>query len=78
MPLGISIEVRLLQHSKALLPIHVTQFGIVTEVKPVQPLKAPSLMLVTLFGISISPVTDAEHANKSVFVPSLYTKKPST
>jgi hypothetical protein len=31
----------------------VTLFGIATEVRPVQLLKAPSLMLVTLFGIVI-------------------------
>jgi len=32
-------EVKLLQPEKAEFPIDVTEFGIVTDVKPVQPLK---------------------------------------
>ena len=40
-----------LQSSKALLPILVTELGIVTEVRPLQPAKAKSPILVTELGI---------------------------
>ena len=52
----------------------VTLLGIVTEVKPVQPLKAELPMLVTLLGITISPCADEEQVINVVFVSSLYTK----
>ena len=44
-------EVRLLQPSKAVLPILVTEFGIVTEVRLLQPSKTVSSILVTELGI---------------------------
>ena len=37
----------------ALLPILVTEFGIIIEVKPEQPLKAVSLILVTELGMFV-------------------------
>ena len=37
--LGIVIEVRLLQYSKALSPIEVTELGMATDVKALQQLK---------------------------------------
>lgn len=43
--------VRLVQISKAQLPMLVTLLGIVMLVRPVQRQKAPSPMLVTLLGI---------------------------
>ena len=56
----------------------VTLLGMVAEVSLLQPVKAYSPMLVTLFGIMISPVAAAEHANNSVLDASRYTKYPST
>ena len=51
------ISVRLLQPLKAFSPMDSTEFPIVTEVKPVQPLKVPPRedpsMLVTEFGITM-------------------------
>ena len=35
-------------------------------------------MLVTLFGITISPVVALEQPSRFVFVASLYTRQPST
>ncbi len=46
-------EVKLLQSLKAFSPIEVTELGITTEVKPLQPLKTSSLRIVNVFGISI-------------------------
>ena len=45
--LGILMEVKELQSSKACHPMLVTELGILMEVKALQPLKAPSPMLVT-------------------------------
>lgn len=50
---GIVIEFRLVQPSKANLPISVTLSGIVTEVRLVHPLKAFIPISVTLSGIVI-------------------------
>ena len=44
-------EVRLLQPSKALLPMLVTELGMVMEVRLLEPWKAPSPMLVTELGM---------------------------
>ena len=48
--MGIVIEVKPLQLSKALYPMEVTELGIVTEVKLVQSRKARSPMEVRPFG----------------------------
>ena len=45
-------EVRRLQLLKASHPIVLTLFGMVTDVRDVQPLKAPPIV-VTLFGMVI-------------------------
>lgn len=45
--MGMEIEVRPLQPSKALSPIEVTELGIVIEVRPLQPSKAFFPMEVT-------------------------------
>ena len=44
---GIIKEVKLLQFWKALLPMVVTELGMLIEDKPLQPLKAPSSIEVT-------------------------------
>ena len=46
-----SIAVSEVHRLKAPLPINVTDFGIVTEVKPIQPSKAPLPIEVTDAGI---------------------------
>ena len=46
------MEVRPLQLWKAVLPIVVTEFGMVTEVRP-QPWKVSSKILVTELGMTI-------------------------
>ena len=51
--LGMVIEVRLMQPSKASFPMLVTPLGIVIEVRPLQPLKAATPMLVTLLGMIV-------------------------
>ena len=42
-----------MQFKKTLFPILVTLIGILMEVRPVQPLKAPRPMLATLLGIMV-------------------------
>jgi hypothetical protein len=49
--LGIEKDVKLLQPSKAKLPIEVTLFGIEIDVRLLQPEKVDSSIEVTLFGI---------------------------
>ena len=51
MELGIVTDVRLLQYSKALFPMLVTELGIETDVRPLQLEKASDPMLVTELGI---------------------------
>ena len=51
-PLGISTDVRAVP-AKALLPILVTEFGIIADVRLEQLLKASAPILVTPLGISI-------------------------
>ena len=54
----------ILQLLKALFSMLVTLFGMVMEVKLLQPSKAYSLILLTLFGIVISPFMVLVHLSR--------------
>ena len=57
-PFSTTIDVKPEQPLKALMPIDVTELGMVTDVKPVQPKKAWSPIVVTELGMvtEVKPV----------------------
>ena len=52
------IDVKLKQKSKAYFPILVTEFGIVTDVRPLQLLKALSPIVFTEYSTSLTLIED--------------------